>query len=82
MPSKPKIDVNDKEVRREVQKSKGVMEHIGKPSRATGRRAERIAAKQQGTIHELKRADSKSNKKTESASDQGSHKTKKPRKAA
>jgi hypothetical protein len=69
MPTKPKVNVESRSVRSKVQKSKGKLSHIGRPSTATGRRAERIAAKEQGVSGELKRAASRGNKKTVSRSD-------------
>ena len=63
MPRKPKIEVMDKNVRKKVQETKGRPSHIGRPTRATGRRAERIAAKQKGTIQEMPRDVSHDNKK-------------------
>jgi hypothetical protein len=82
MPRKPKLDVNSKQVREEVQNTKGHPSHIGRPSRATGRRAERIAAKQQGKIHEMPRAASHDNKKTAQSKSQGRSGARKVRKAA
>jgi hypothetical protein len=82
MPSKTRVRVDSRSVREKVQKSKGKPSHIGKPSRAMGRRAERIAAKEQGVSGEIKRASSRGNKKTVSRSDAKPKVTKARKKSA
>lgn len=55
MPKKPHLDVNFKRVRAEIQRTGGNQSDVDRPSTATGKKAERIAAKLQNVNDQLPR---------------------------
>ncbi|HYG98725.1 MAG TPA: hypothetical protein VD837_06300 [Terriglobales bacterium] len=76
---KPDIRTDMKVVREKVEKGGPSATFANKPTRAAGRKAERIAARMQG---EQANPKSKETSKTVRHSDQGSHKAIKRKKAA
>jgi hypothetical protein len=59
MPRKPKLDVNRREVRETIRKTGGNQADVDRPSTATGRKAERIAARLQNASSDLPRQNSR-----------------------
>jgi hypothetical protein len=78
--AKADIRVDSRSVRKKVQRSGGRPSHIDRPATATGRRARRIAAKEQGVSGEINRDDSRDKKKATTAKPSGQRN--KQRKAA